>query len=135
MLFRSQRNGFEATDMAFRNDALILRGIIADDMSCMPLRSTPSARSMMPVFFFASVFESMKNNTPVIEIIENIVDAERRSAAEPPMLDMLRIQPVAVVPMFAPIIIGMPCTSVIIPELTNPTTMTEVAEDDWMTFL
>ena len=40
----------------------------------------------------------------MIEIIENIVDAERRSAEEPPMLDMLRIQPVAVVPMFAPII-------------------------------
>ena len=38
--------------------------------------------------------------------------------------------PVIVVPMFAPMMIQTACRSVIIPELTKPTTMTVVAEED-----
>ena len=46
------------------------------------------------------------------------------------MPDRLRIQEVMVVPMLAPMIIPTACVSFIIPELTNPTTMTVVAEED-----
>ena len=42
----------------------------------------------------------------------------------------LRIQEVAVVPILAPMIIPTACDNFIIPELTNPTTITVVAEDD-----
>ena len=38
-----------------------------------------------------------------------------------------------VVPMLAPMMIHTACCSVIIPELTKPTTITVVAEEDWMT--
>ena len=36
------------------------------------------------------------------------------------------------VPMLAPMMIQTACRSVIMPELTKPTTMTVVAEEDWI---
>ena len=44
-----------------------------------------------------------------------------------------RIQAVTVVPTLAPIMTLMACPRVIMPELTKPTTITVVAEEDWMT--
>ena len=38
-----------------------------------------------------------------------------------------------VVPMLAPIMIHTACLRVIMPELTKPTTITVVAEEDWIT--
>jgi len=43
------------------------------------------------------------------------------------------IHPVAVVPIFAPIIMPMAFASFIMPELTKPTTITVVAEEDCIT--
>ena len=40
---------------------------------------------------------------------------------------------VTVVPTLEPIITPMACLRVIMPELTKPTTMTVVAEEDWIT--
>ena len=45
----------------------------------------------------------------------------------------LKIQDVTVVPIFAPIITLIACPSAIMPEFTNPTTITVVAELDWIT--
>ena len=45
----------------------------------------------------------------------------------------LRIQAVTVVPTFAPMMTLMACPRVSSPELTKPTTMTVVADDDWIT--
>ena len=42
-------------------------------------------------------------------------------------------QEVTVVPIFAPIIIPTACESCMMPEFTKPTTITVVAEDDWIT--
>ena len=44
-----------------------------------------------------------------------------------------RIQPVIVVPMLAPMIMPMAFASCMMPEFTNPTTITVVAEEDWIT--
>ena len=41
--------------------------------------------------------------------------------------------PVIVVPILAPMMIHTAWFNVIIPEFTNPTTITVVAEDDWIT--
>ena len=41
--------------------------------------------------------------------------------------------PVMVVPMLAPIMTHTACFRDIMPELTKPTTMTVVAEEDWIT--
>ena len=43
------------------------------------------------------------------------------------------IQPVMLVPTIAPMMTAMAWRTFIMPELTKPTTMTEVAEEDWMT--
>ena len=40
---------------------------------------------------------------------------------------------VIVVPILAPIITPIACDSLIIPEFTKPTTITVVADDDWIT--
>ena len=45
----------------------------------------------------------------------------------------LNSQDVTVVPILAPIIMPIACESFIMPEFTNPTTITVVADDDWMT--
>ena len=42
------------------------------------------------------------------------------------------IQPVTLVPMRAPSIMATACSSFIMPEFTKPTTITEVADEDWM---
>ena len=49
------------------------------------------------------------------------------------MPDKLRIHAVIVVPTLAPIIIPIACDSFMIPEFTKPTTMTVVADEDWIT--
>ena len=43
------------------------------------------------------------------------------------------IQPVMLVPMTAPMMMAMAWRSFIMAELTKPTTMTLVAEEDWIT--
>ena len=43
------------------------------------------------------------------------------------------IQPVMEVPRIAPSTIPIACLTFIIPEFTKPTTITEVAEEDWIT--
>ena len=43
------------------------------------------------------------------------------------------IQPVMLVPIMAPITTPMACRTFIMPEFTKPTTITEVADDDWIT--
>ena len=42
------------------------------------------------------------------------------------------MHPVTLVPILAPMIIPIACATFIIPEFTNPTTITVVAEDDWI---
>ena len=54
-------------------------------------------------------------------------------APDPPRLFRQRIQPVILVPSMAPSTMPMACLTFIMPELTKPTTMTEVADEDWMT--
>ena len=44
-----------------------------------------------------------------------------------------KIQAVTVVPMLEPIMTPTACFRVIMPELTKPTTITVVAEEDWIT--
>ena len=56
--------------------------------------------------------------------------SSRTKKLEPSMPPRLRIQAVTVVPMFAPMMTLMACFRVISPELTKPTTMTVVAEED-----
>ena len=50
-----------------------------------------------------------------------------------PRSDRQMIHPVMLVPRIAPSTTPIACRTFIMPELTNPTTMMEVAEEDWIT--
>ena len=56
-----------------------------------------------------------------------------RNRLSPLMPDSDSSHAVTVVPMFAPMITGIDCRRLRSPELTKPTTMTVVADDDWIT--
>ena len=60
------------------------------------------------------------------------VDKSWAIPLDPSIYDRHRIQPVILVPILAPMMIPIACATFIIPEFTNPTTITGVAEDDWM---
>ena len=60
------------------------------------------------------------------------VDSDCAIPFEPSMYDRHKIQPVTLVPMLAPMMIPIACATFIIPEFTKPTTITVVAEEDWM---
>ena len=87
-----------------------------------------------PILCFFSFLENIRKTIPInASNGENVVGLKRltrRLSLSSP--DRLRIQDVAVVPMFAPIIIYTACLSFIMPEFTNPTTITVVAEEDWI---
>ena len=82
-------------------------------------------------FLFLSDLQAISIITPIIistgvnEVGLNIF-SQNVSPLIPPKLS---IHAVTVVPIFAPIITPMDCLSVIIPELTKPTTITVVAEE------
>ena len=58
------------------------------------------------------------------------VDSRSTQPLPPDRLFRHRIQPVTLVPRMAPMMTPMACRTFIMPELTKPTTITEVAEED-----
>ena len=87
-----------------------------------PMNSTPSPAMMLPTFCTFLFFENMPIAIP----------AKANSGAIVPMSSATSC-PVIVVPILAPMIIHTACLRVISPELTKPTTMTVVADEDWIT--
>ncbi len=86
----------------------------------------------MPRSLFFSLFENIKKRIPITaKTGENAVGfsnfTKKLSLSIP---DKLKTQEVIVVPIFAPIIMGAACESRKSPELTNPTVITVVAEED-----
>ena len=76
----------------------------------------------------------MRSTIPITATSAERVAVEK-SETQPLPCRLLRamIQPVTLVPISAPWITLMAWESFIMPEFTKPTTITEVAEDDWMT--
>ena len=104
---------------------------MAELMACIPLIRTEKASRIRPTFFWAC-FRQKKNSTmPTKATAANTV-AEVKPPS-PSTSARVRIQPVAVVPMLAPMTMPTALESCMIPALTKPTTMTVVAEDDWIT--
>ena len=77
-------------------------------------------------------FPAIRRTIPTTATIPVRVAVLSRSTQPlpPEMSDRQRIHPVMLVPKMAPITTPMACLTCIMPELTKPTTMTEVAEDD-----
>ena len=103
------------------------------------MRSMPVIRAIKPSimvpmpFFFSDL--PIYSTMPMIPIrgarVEGLKNLIRKLSPSRPDRD--RIQAVTVVPMLEPMITPTACFSVMIPELTKPTTMTVVAEEDWIT--
>ena len=68
----------------------------------------------------------------VIALRDSVLSSS--SAGDPPLtLERQMIHPVMLVPITAPMMTAIACRSFIIAEFTKPTTITLVAEEDWIT--
>ena len=128
--------GFEKLMSRFMNFSSSLRGSMAPDIMLMPYMRTAKP-SMIPPMFLVDVFlENIQQMIPIkaTKPVSTVVfSTDATLAPDPPKLFRQRIQPVILVPRMAPSTMPMACLTFIMPELTKPTTMTEVADEDWMT--
>ena len=97
-------------------------GIIASLIMPMPRNKTPRPAMICPQWCRIGFLRNTTNATPT----------KASSGAIAPTSSAIR-RPVTVVPMLAPMMIQTACLSVIMPEFTKPTTITVVAEEDWIT--
>ena len=104
----------------------------AADIVSMPNISTEKPRSITPISRFLPDFAPIYSRIPMSERMG--VKEEGLSIsiyhAFPSSPERLSTQDVIVVPTFAPMITLIACESVSKPELTKPTTITVVAEED-----
>ena len=124
--------GFEKSVNRLTNAGISAKGFTAADMVSMPNIRTEKPSSVVPMFFFLSVFANSRRTTPIAERIgtkpEGFISCKK--ILPPSMPARLSIHEVMVVPTFAPMITPTAWRSVISPEFTKPTTMTVVAEED-----
>ena len=123
-------SGLDTAAIKLRKAGLSFSGDMAALMDCMPLISTDSASRIMPTFFLVVSLQKKYRIMPTKATKAKMVAEER---PPPSMPESTSSQPVAVVPMLAPIMMPMALVSFMMPELTKPTTMTVVAEEDWIT--
>ena len=88
----------------------------------MPMKSTPRPARIWPMCWAWGFFTKTMHTTPTKAIIGARAPTSRAMSS-----------PVTVVPMLAPMMIHTAWFRVIMPALTKPTTMTVVAEEDWIT--
>lgn len=113
----------------------LCRGRTDADMASIPYIKTAKPSKALPIAFFPTVFPLKMSMTPIMARTGVKVDGFNiwMKKLSPDMPDKLSIQPVTVVPMLAPMMMGIACFSFITPELTRATTMTVVADEDWIT--
>ena len=104
-------------------------------MVSMPYIKRANPTRMVPMLFFLSFLENKRSTAPIRastgEKELGFKSSIKRLVPSIPV--RLKIQEVAVVPILAPMMIPTAWLSFMMPEFTNPTTITVVAEDDWIT--
>ena len=88
----------------------------------MPTKRRPKPIKIFPIFLESVFLVAISSIIPISTATGAISEKFRAISTE-----------VTVVPMLAPIITPTACVSDIMPALTKPTTITVVADDDWMT--
>ena len=127
------RMGLAKAVISSRKPASLFRGSTAPLMSCMPNISTAKPSRISPTWRWSWRLENIRSRIPVTAMAAARVEVENSVAQlAPETLDRAMIQPVMLVPISAPWITGSACCSFIMPEFTKPTTITEVAEEDWI---
>ena len=108
---------------------------MAFSIDCIPMKRMPKPIRIWPRFFCLLPCKNMKKTMPMAAIIgaRAVGLTSCRKKLEELMSPRARIWAVMVVPMLAPMMMPMARSSLRMPELTSPTTMTVVAEEDWMT--
>ena len=131
---RIPRNGFVNIVSMFTKCSFSFRGDTAPLIVCIPTIRIANPSMMSPTFLYVDFLKNILNTIPTIATTAEIVAVERSCAIplDPSIYDRHRIHPVILVPILAPMMIPIACATFIIPELTNPTTITVVADDDWM---
>ena len=129
------RTGFCRERNRLRNHASSSRKPMAPDIRSMPVMSTMKPSSTMPAPFRLSFRPAMYRRMPMTPSrgarVVGLKICTRKLS--PSRLARERIHAVTVVPTLAPMMMPMACRSTMIPELTKPTTITVVAEEDWIT--
>ena len=102
----------------------------------MPNIKTAKPSMISPTCFFAGAEQNMRKTMPITAMTAVSVSVDKSSSQPeepPPILERQIIQPVMLVPIIAPMTTPIAWRTFIMPELTKPTTITDVAEDDWIT--
>ena len=117
------------------NSGTSASGFTAPLMLSIPNISTAKPRRIVPTSFLRELFVKVRSTIPTsARIGENELGLRR--LIKKLLLSIpvrLKIHDVIVVPILAPIMIPTACVSFMMPEFTKPTTITVVAEDDWIT--
>ena len=127
--------GFENFTSIPVNSGTSASGSTAPLMALIPYIRIANPTKMVPTSFFFWLFVNMIRITPTrARIGENDVGLKSRIIKLSLWIPVrLKIQDVTVVPIFAPMIIPTTWESFMIPEFTKPTTITVVADEDWIT--
>ncbi len=125
--------GLENAVTVSRKTASSFSGATAPLMALMPNISTANPIRISPRCTTACRFPAIRRMMPATAITPVSVAVDKRSIQPPLRADSATIHPVILVPRIAPITIPIAWRTFIIPELTKPTTITEVAEEDWIT--
>ena len=117
------------------NSGTSARGFTASLMVSIPNIRMAKPIIMVPRFFFFSFFVNMMKIMPISARTGEKDDGFNSCTKKFPLSIPVRLksQDVTVVPMLAPMMMPTAWVSFIIPEFTKPTTITVVAEDDWIT--
>ena len=124
--------GWENITSRFVKAGTSASGLTAPDIICMPNISIAKPRKMLARSRRLRCREDMWISMPAKAMAGvNVAGFSRSVYQAPPLMPAVdSIQPVTVVPTFAPTISGMVCRSVMMAELTKPTAMTVVAAED-----
>lgn len=102
-------------------------------MSVMPYIRTAKPTKILPMSRLRGFLHIMMSTTPMNAMIgEKFSGLSSWIQPVPFTPDNDRIHGVSVVPMFEPMMTPIVCPSCMMPELTRPTSMTVMADEDWM---
>ena len=116
------------------NSGISARGLMASFIISMPVISTAKPTRMVPAplvrLFLADMVMMMPASAATGEKTSGLSSFSQ--TLSPSMPDRERIQAVRVVPTLEPMMTPTVCPSSMMPEFTRPTSITVMAEEDWM---
>ena len=130
--------GFSKSVRSWQKPGSFLSPLTASDIMLIPVIRTAKPISIAPTSFILLFFENIISAMPMTARIgihaSGLSQLRKDAASAPPSMPLRAVShAVTAVPTFAPMITPTACERSIVPELTNPTTITVVAEEDCIT--